>query len=211
MRTRILIADDHAMIRKGVMSLLAEHFSQSEFGFAGDAAQLREALATGHWHVVVLDLSMPGLAGLEMVRALKESNPRMRVLVYTMHPEDQLGVRAIRAGADGFLSKDQPADQLIDAVRRILAGRRYVSDNLLDKLAVALSHPEGGRPHELLSNREFEILLGIGAGKTVSRIAEELHLSIKTVSTYRIRVLEKLSLNSNTDLVRYALHHHLLR
>jgi DNA-binding NarL/FixJ family response regulator len=178
-----------------------------EFAAADTAALVRQRLSESHWHMVVLDLSMPGGSGLDMVRMIKEASPGTRILVYTMHAEDQFGVRAVRAGADGFLSKDQPADRLIEAVRKILTGHRFVSDELLDKLAVNLARPERRLPHESLSDREYQVLRSLGGGRSISEIAADLQLSVKTVSTYRTRVLEKLDLRSTADIIRYALEH----
>jgi two-component system, NarL family, invasion response regulator UvrY len=161
-------------------------------------------ISSGLWDVVLLDLSMPGRGGLESVRELKDLSPSTSILIYTAHPEDQLGVRALRAGADGFITKDRPPEELVKAVRRVLEGKRYISDTLAERMAEALAQPVPDEPHELLSDREYQILRMMGSGKSASEIAVQLNLSVKTVSTYRTRVLQKLNLQTTAELIRYA-------
>ena len=205
--TRLLLVDDHAVLVRGLRELMSDHFPGMEFGHADSAAALISELERGFWHLVILDLSLPGSAGLELLRQVKEASPRTRVLVYTAHPESQFGVRAIRGGADGFLTKDRPVDEFLTAVKRVLEGRRYVSDTLLEKLADTLSQPETHGTHESLSDREMHVLRSLAAGKSPSEIAADLGISIKTVSTYRGRILEKLQLETTADIIRYALEH----
>ncbi len=156
---------------------------------------------------MLLDLSMPGRGGLECVNEIKSLCPSASVLIYTVHPEDELGVRALRAGADGYLTKDRPPDEVVNAVRRVLDGKRYISESMADRMAEHLRRRGEGEPHEELSDREYQILARLGHGKPVSEIAEELHLSVKTVSTYRTRVLQKLNLETTGELIRYAVEH----
>lgn len=204
MTRRILIADDHFAVRQGLEGWLRDQFPLFEFGFASTQPEVFEQLAgPKHWDLILLDISMPG-RGLESLREMKDASPSTGILIYTIHPEEQLGVRALRAGADGYVSKDRPPEELAKAVRKILEGKRYISDALAEKMAELLSRPEQEQGHELLSDREFQILRMLGKGMAPGDIAAELHLSIKTVSTYRTRVLQKLNLETTGELIRYA-------
>ena len=209
MARRILIADDHFAVREGVQALLRDTWPNHEYAGVPNQPALMAALAASHWDLVLLDLTMPGRSGLEAVREIKDLSPSTSVLVYTMHPEDQLGVRALRSGADGFLNKERAPEELVTAVRRILDGKRYISETLADRMAQFLAHPETGTAVDLLSDREYQILKLLGAGQSPTDIAEQLHLSVKTVSTYRTRVLEKLNLHTTADLIRYAIEHNI--
>lgn len=201
---RILLIDDHAALRRGVQEILADGFPGGEFGHAEDTSTALERLRNSHWDVAILDLNLPGRGGLDLIRGLKDEQPGLAVLVYSVHGEDQFGLRAIRAGADGYLTKDQPPEELKKAVATVLSGNRYVSGDLA---AALLSDVKGhGRPrHHLLSDREMQVLQMLTAGKSPSQIGEELALSSKTISTYRSRILQKLELRTNADLVRYAI------
>lgn len=205
--TRLLLVDDHAVLVRGLRELMSDHFPDVEFGHAGSASELMSELRQGFWNLVILDLNLPGSAGLELLRQIKEASPKTRVLIYTAHPESQFGVRAIRGGADGFITKDRPVDEFLVAVGKVLEGRRYVSDSLLGKLAETLAQPETHGSHESLSDREMHVLRGLAAGKSPTELAAELRISIKTVSTYRSRILEKLQLETTADIIRYALEH----
>ena len=205
MKTWLLLADDHSMVRNGLKATLAEHLPQAEFGFAESASSVLAQLEVRHWNLVVLDMDIPGNKAFDTLQDIKKQSSGTRVLVYTMHPEDQFGVRAIRSGADGFLSKDQPVEELLTAVNKLLSGRRYVSDNLLEALANTLSQPEDRKPLDLLSDREYHVLRCITRGDSMGRIAHDMNLSTKTVSTYRSRLLEKLGLQTTADLIRYGL------
>lgn len=205
--TRLLLVDDHAVLVRGLRELMSDHFPGVEFGNADSAATLMTELGRAFWNLVILDLNLPGAAGLELLREIKAASPRTRVLVYTAHSESQFGVRAIRAGADGFVTKDRPIDEFLVAVARVLEGRRYVSDTLLERLAESLSRPQTRSSHESLSDREIHVLRGLAAGRSPSEIAADLGISIKTVSTYRSRILEKLQLETTADIIRYALEH----
>lgn len=202
---RILIADDHAVFRRGLRETLAEAFSRVHFGEARTAQETLEFVRRHDWDVVILDISMPGKSGLDILDDLKRLRPRLPVLLLTMHPEQQFARRALKAGAAGYLTKDSVPDELKEAIKRIVAGGRYVSVTLAEKLAVDLRRGADLPLHELLSDREFQVLRMIASGKSVKEMAEELSLSVKTVSTYRSRILEKTGMKTNADLIRYAL------
>jgi two-component system, NarL family, invasion response regulator UvrY len=207
---RILIADDHAILRGGLKELLVSELSCATYGEAGDAPQVLAQIRSEAWDLVLLDISMPGRSGLDLLRELKQLQPELPVLVLSMHPEDQYGIRALRGGASGYVQKESAPEDLIKAIRKVLAGGRYISANLAERLALDLSLNAGKPPHERLSDREFEVLRMIALGKQMSQVAEELHLSATTISTYRARTLKKLGLETNTQLVRYALHNRLV-
>ena len=201
---RIFIADDHPIVRQGLRRIVEADPGLVISGEAGDAAALLSALETAATDLVLLDVSMPGGPFLDNLRALRERHPTIRVLVLSVHPEDQWAVRALRAGASGYLTKDHSPDQLIEAIRRVYRGGKYVSPTLAEQLATQLDGGGQRAPHELLSDREFEVMRRLGSGLTVTQIASELALSAKTVSTYRTRILEKMAFATNADLVRYA-------
>jgi two-component system invasion response regulator UvrY len=207
---KILIADDHAILRAGLKEILLRDLKEVICGEAGTADEVLARIRRQRWDLVILDVTMPGRSGLDMLADLKSLRPELRVLILSMHPEDQYGKRALKAGAFGYMKKERAPDELILAIRKIVGGGRYVSAALAEKLAEDLSGDTQGQPHDTLSPREFEILCMIGLGKTVSRIAEELHLSITTVSTHRARILEKLKMTTTADLIRYALRNNLV-
>ncbi len=201
---RILLVDDHALVRGGLRRLLVEHHPGAIFGEAESAAGgLATALGSA-WDLVILDLSLPGRGGLDVLKDLREARPKLPVIVMTMHAEEQYALRAFRAGAAGYLTKGAAEEDVLAAVERVIAGGKYVTPTLAEALAGALGG--GARTaHEELSDREFQVLRMIAAGRSVKQIALELHLSEKTVSTYRTRVLEKLQLDSTAELIRYAI------
>jgi len=207
---RILIADDHAVVRQGLKQILAEAFKRASFGEAADSQQALERVWKEHWDIVILDLTMPGRSGLEVLKEIKRAHPNLPVLMLSMHPEDQFAVRLLKAGAAGYMTKESAPEALVGAVRKAIAGGRYVSPALAEKLASFLVNDAQVAPHENLSDREFLILRLIAAGKSVSIIARELSLSVKTVSTYRVRLLEKMGLSNNAELVHYAFQNHLV-
>jgi DNA-binding NarL/FixJ family response regulator len=207
---RLLIADDHAVVRRGLKEILT---AESDMVLVGEARSGPELLALARKErvdVVVLDITMPGRSGLEVLKELRQELPRVRILVLSMHPEDQYAVRALRAGAAGYLTKESAPDELVKAIRRIVAGGRYVSASLAEHLALGLSDEAERSPHERLSDREYQVLCLLASGKSVSDVAEELALSVKTVSTYRARILEKMNLKNNAELTRYAIENHLV-
>jgi two-component system invasion response regulator UvrY len=210
---RLLIADDHAVVREGVKRILSDTAEISERLIIGEASNGQEVLtkaAAEPWDVVLLDISMPGRNGLEVLRQLQSINPTLPVLVFSMHAENQYAVRAFKAGAAGYLTKDSLPEELVTAVRRILQGRRYVSAALAEHLVVELAHGLETPPHARLSDRELQVLCLLAAGKTVSAIAAELSLSVKTVSTHRSRILEKMRMKTNAELIHYAIRHQLI-
>ncbi len=206
----ILLVDDHAAIRRGISEILTADIDGLEFGFAGSESEAMDALGRKTWDLVTVDLNLPGRGGLDLIRDIKALDRAPKILVYTMHREDQLGIRALRAGADGYLTKDAHPDEIVVAVRALLQGRRYIGAALADQLATAVIEPESSSPHEGLSEREYQVLVRLASGHSLTQIGDELSLSVKTVSTYRSRVLEKLHLTRNSDLVRYALKHKLI-
>jgi DNA-binding NarL/FixJ family response regulator len=208
---RLAIADDHPIVREGLRRIASEGAEISVVGDASTAAELFRLLASAPVDVVLLDVSMPGSTLVETLKQLKEKHPSIKVLVLSVHPEDQWAVRALRAGAQGYLTKDHSPEQLVQAIRRVARGGKYVSNTLAEKLAGLVDDGRTQAPHERLSDREFEVLRALGSGMEVKDVAAQLNLSSKTVSTYRARMLEKMGLTSKADLVRYVVSHDLLR
>jgi DNA-binding NarL/FixJ family response regulator len=207
---RVLIADDHPIVRGGLRELLVRHLEDAVCGEAENAQQVLAQVQRHPWEVLILDITMRGRSGLDILSDLKLAQPTLPILVLSAHPEDQYAKRVLKAGAQGYLQKESAPEELIQAVRKLLAGSRYVSPTLAEQLARDL-HESTDRPiHETLSAREFEILVMIGSGKTVSQIAEELHLSATTVSTCRARILEKMKMATTAELMRYAIRNHLV-
>lgn len=206
---RVLLADDHAILRGGLKEILVRHLESVECGEAENAEQVLAQVRNDPWDLLILDITMPGRSGLDILADLKLLRPDLPVLVLSMLPEDQFGKRALKAGAWGYLKKESAPVELIQAVRKILAGGRYVSPALAEKFARDLQGNAERPLHEALSPREFEILLMIAYGKSVGQIAEELHLSGTTVSTYRARILEKMKMTTTAELIRYAVRNHL--
>ncbi len=207
---RILIADDHAIVRRGLKEILLRELEDTVCGEAEDAQQVLAQVQSHDWDLVLLDITMPGRSGLDVLKDLKMLRPKLPVLVLSMHPEDQYGKRLLKAGASGYVNKRSAPEELVKAIRKLLAGGTYVSPALAERLAIDL-HDDAVRPvHETLSDREFEVLRMIASGKTVSQIAEKLHLSVATVSTYRARILEKMNMTTTAELMHYALSNHLV-
>jgi len=207
---RILIADDHAILRRGLKEILVRELEGAVCGEAEDAQQVLAQVHSHDWDLLLLDISMPGRSGLDVLRDLKTVRPKLPILVLSMHPEDQYGKRILKAGASGYLNKKSAPEELVKAIRKLLAGGRYVSPALAEMLASDL-YDDAVRPvHETLSHREFEVLRMMASGKTVSQIADELHLSVPTVSTYRARILEKMNMTTTAELMHYALSNHLV-
>lgn len=202
---RVLIADDHAVFRRGLKETLAEGFPRVIFGEASTAQETLDHLRRQNWDIVILDISMPGKSGLDILDDVKRLRPRLPILLLSMHPEHQYARRALKAGAAGYLTKDGVPEELKEAVKKIVAGGRYVSATMAERLAMDLREGADLPLHELLSDREFQVLRRIASGKTVKEIADELSLSVKTVSTYRARILEKTGMKTNAELIRYAL------
>ena len=206
----ILIADDHVVVRRGLREILASEFSDAEFIEAGSGDEVLRAVGQSHCSLLVLDVNMPGRTGVDVLREIKHMSPRTPVLMLSVQPEDQYAVCCLRAGASGYLNKDGPEEELIRAVRKIMSGGRYISAQLTERLACELQQPSTTEPHELLSDRELEVIRMIAAGKSLTEIAEALHVSVKTISTYRSRSLLKMQLRSKAELIRYVLEHKLI-
>lgn len=202
---KVLIVDDHAIVRRGMISLLQEHFTGLEAGEAADARQGLSAALGEPWDVVVVDISMPGRSGLELVQDIRREKPALPILVVSSQSEEDYALRALKSGAAGFVSKQSAPDVLVAAVERVLAGRRFISPALAERLAGAVSGDSPVTSHESLSNRELQVLQLIASGQTIKEISADLALSEKTVATYRSRISEKMGLSSNVELTRYAM------
>ncbi len=207
---KILLIDDHALVRQGLRLILADHFPRAGFGEARNAQEAMQSVWKEKWDVALLDITMPGRGGMEVLREIKRSCPKLPVLVLSMHPEDQFAVRMLKAGAAGYLTKGSPVEELIGAIKKVLAGGRYVSPQLAEQMASYLDVDLKLAPHELLSNREYLILRLIASGKSVGQVAKELSLSVSTVSTYRGRILKKMGLGNNAELTHYAMKNRLV-
>lgn len=207
---RILIADDHTVVRRGLKQILLDEFPGAKIEEVPDAEGLIKKVMQGKWDIVVSDLSMPGRSGLDALQQIKISHPGLPVLILSIHPEEQYALRALKAGAAGYLSKDTAPDELVKAVQKVLLGKKYISQSIAEKLANTLSAKAGKFLHENLSNREFDVMKLLANGKSVSDIADILSLSVTTVSTYRARVMTKMNLKSNSDLTKYAIENKLI-
>lgn len=210
MTTRVLIADDHAIVREGLRRILASDSTIVVAGEARDGHEVLAAVREGGFEVLLLDLSMPGRSGVDLIKQVKGEQPDVRILVLSMHDEAQYAERTIRAGASGYLTKDTAAKQLVAAIHRIAAGGMFITPETAEALAVRLQSPLEELPHKRLSDREYEVLVMLAGGESVTAIAERLHLSVKTVSTHKTHVLEKMQMTSLADLVRYAIEHNLV-
>ena len=207
---RILVADDHAIVRQGLKQIVAD---ESDMEVVGEAQTAQEALDLAQqreWDVIVLNISMPGRGGFEALKALKQTHSKRPVLVLSMYPEDQFAVRAFRAGAAGYMTKESAPEELVQAIRKVVRGGKYVSPSLAEKLAAELGDDTERPPHEALSEREYHVLCLLASGKTVTQIAAEMSLSAKTISTYRARLLEKMRMKTNAQVTRYAIEHRLV-
>lgn len=202
---RILIADDHPIVRAGLKQILSDASDIEVTAEASDGHELLKLIRKGGSDVVLLDIAMPGLTGLDALKQIKAENPQLPILVLSMHPEQEYGIRVLKAGAAGYLMKSAAPDQLVGAIRKVSRGGRYVSAALAEKMAFGLQAGASGLPHETPSDREFQVLCMIASGKTVKEIGEELALSEKTISTYRARILEKMDMKSNSELTHYAI------
>lgn len=204
-RLRILIADDHALIRQGLRQVLLDYFKDSQIAEAGNAKEALDFIVRQDWDAILLDITMPGQNGLDVLKQAKQILPKTPVLVLSMHPEDQYAMRALKAGASGYLTKNTASELVIGALDKVLKGGTYISAALAEELAQRITDPVAKSSHETLSDREYQIMSALAAGKTVKEVSFELGLSVKTVSTYRTRLLRKLKLSTTAELIRYAL------
>jgi DNA-binding NarL/FixJ family response regulator len=208
--TKIIVADDHAIVRAGIIQILTDEPGFQVTDEAGDGQQLLKKVRSINPDVVLLDMTMPGMDGLDVLKQLKIERPKLPVLILSMHPEAQYALRAMKAGASGYITKSSAPDELILAIKKVVNGGRYISPAFAEKLAFQLDTDFKELPHEALSDREYQVILLIASGKTVSEIADELTLSVKTISTYRSRILEKMKMKNNAELTRYVIEHQLL-
>jgi DNA-binding NarL/FixJ family response regulator len=208
--TRILLVDDHPVVRQGIRQILAGAFTPAVVGEAATAEEGMSELRNTDWDVLVLDLTLPGTSGLDMLKDLRRVRPTLPVLVLSMHAPDQFARRAMNAGASGYLTKDSAPTELIKAVGEVIAGRRYLNPAVIEELVMNLQPGRSQRPHEALSDREYQVLRMIASGLTVSQVALRLSLSVKTVSTYRARVLEKMNMKTTAELMHYGIQHNLV-
>ena len=207
---KVLIADDHAIVRKGLKQIIHEEYPQALIEEASNAEELIHKTMLDSWDVIITDLSMPGRSGLDALRQIRESFPKLPVLVLSMHPEDQYAIRVLKAGASGYINKDSAQEELIVAMNKVLNGKKYISSRVAEQMAEAIDDNSNKAPHETLSDREFDVLKMLASGKAVSEIADMLSLSSTTISTYRARILEKMKMKSNADITRYALENQLI-
>jgi len=203
-RLRILIVDDHPIVRQGLRQTLADAADIREIGEAAHGPQAIDLVRQSSWDAVVLDIGLPGRGGIEILKDIKRERPRLPVLILSMHPEDQYAIRALRAGAAGYITKETAPEKLLEAIRKVTTGGRFISAELAERLAAELTVDVPGPPHASLSDREFEVLRLIGSGLSVGDIADRLSLSAKTVSTYRARVLDKMRMKNNAELMQYV-------
>jgi len=207
---RVLLADDHAIVRAGVKELLADTGDILVVGEASDGVETLSQVRAKDFDVAVLDMSMPGRSGIDLIKQIKQEKPGLPILVLSMHSEEQYAVRALKAGASGYLTKESAAEQLVAAIRRIAAGGAFVTPETALRLALGVNAPGGAAPHSLLSDREFQVFRLIASGSSISDIAKRLNLSVKTISTHKTRAMQKMGLANQSELIRYAIEHKLL-
>ena len=208
---RILVVDDHPIIRKGLKQIIEETYDLIVEEEASNGYEVLEKIQKKNFDVIILDLAIPGINGLDVLKQLKKIKPELPVLILSMYPEEQYAVRVLKAGASGYLTKESAPEELVKAIRKVKNGGKYISSSLAEKLAFNISVDSNKMVHELLSDREFQVMCMIASGKTVSEIADELSLSVKTVSTYRYRILDKMNLNNNAELTHYAFENNLIK
>lgn len=207
---KVLIADDHAVVRQGLKQILAETMDLVVGGEATNTQEVLDKIRDSEFDVIVLDITMPGRGGLDILREIKHERPKLPILILSMHSEDQFAVRALKAGASGYMSKESAPELLVKAIRKVHAGGKYISPALAEKLAFDLESDSERPPHEKLSDREFQVMCMIASGKTVKEIADKLSLSVKTISTYRARILEKMKMKTNAEVTHYAIRNELV-
>ena len=207
---KVIIADDHPVVRRGLKQILADELDITVVGEANNTQELLKLLCDQHCDVVVLDITMPGRDGLEALKELRRERPKLPVLILSIHPEDQFGLRVLRAGAAGYMTKETAPDELVKAIRKVFAGGKYLSPTLAEKIAFDLDHDTTKAPHEILSDREYTVMCLLASGKTVGEVSRELSLSVKTVSTHRSHILEKMKMKTNAELTHYAIKNRLV-
>jgi two-component system invasion response regulator UvrY len=207
---KILIADDHTMFREGLKHILAEYPDLVAADEANNGQEVLDKIWKNDYDMVLLDITMPGMTGLEALKQLKNDKPKLPVLILSMHPEEQYAIRVLRAGASGYLTKESAPDELITAIRKISQGKKYITPSLAERLASEFEADSERPLHDILSDREYQVLSMIAGGKTLTHIAKELSLSIKTVSTYRTRIMEKMKMKTNAEVMHYVIKHQLL-
>ncbi len=206
----ILIADDHIVVRKGLKQILLEQFPTAHIEDVPDAEEMIKKIMNAKWDVVVSDLSMPGRSGLDALQQIKHINPDLPVLILSIHPEEHYALRVLKAGASGYLNKGSASEELVKAVQTVLLGKKYISASVAEKLATNFYSDSAKQAHELLSDREFDVMKQLAIGKSVSEIADILSLSVTTISTYRARIMTKMNLKTNSDLTKYAIESNLI-
>lgn len=207
---KIIIADDHAIVREGLKQILSDSLHITSIDDVSDGIELLNKIQKNDYDIIILDISMPGKSGIETLRDIKSIKPNIPVLMLSIHPEEQYAIRVLKAGASGFISKDSAPDELIAAVEKIIGGHKYITPTLAEKLASEISPAKDKPAHEYLSNREFEVFKMIAAGNTITEIANSFNLSVKTISTYRARIYEKMNLSSRAELTQYAIQNKLI-
>jgi two-component system, NarL family, invasion response regulator UvrY len=207
---RFLIADDHAVVRKGLKQILQDAFPSALIEEVADAEELLKSIDKEEWDVVISDISMPGRSGLDVLQQIRQAQPKLPILILSIHHEDQYAIRVLRAGASGYLNKDSAPDDLVNAVNQVLLGKKYITSSIAEKLVSAVDQDSKKFTYEYLSDREFEVLKMLSAGKSVSDISDQISLSVSTISTYRARIMTKLNLRTNADLTLYSFEHKLI-
>ena len=207
---KILIADDHAIVRKGLIQILKEEFPFAEITEISNSNEILKEVRKDNWDIILLDISMPGQNGIEILKQIRFEEIKTPILMLSMHPEEQYAVRVLKAGASGFLNKQSATDELLNAVHKVLSGRKYITTSVAEQLAESLNEKNPTHIYELLSDREMQVLVLIASGKTVSEIATQIALSVNTISTYRVRILEKLNIKNNAELTRFAIDNNLV-
>jgi two-component system, NarL family, invasion response regulator UvrY len=207
---RFLIADDHTVVRKGLKQMLLEAFPSAHIEEVSDAEDLFKKVMKESWDIVISDISMPGRSGLEVLQQIRQDHPKLPVLILSVYPEEQYAIRVLKAGASGYLTKDSAPEELVKAINQLLLGKKYITPSIAEKMAANLDRDTARLPHETLSDREFEVMKQLAAGRSVSEIADKISLSATTVSTYRGRIMTKMNLKTNADLTLYAIEHKLL-
>jgi two-component system invasion response regulator UvrY len=207
---RVLIADDHTVVRKGLKQIILDSFPTSFIEEVADAEDMLKKIMTKEWDVVISDISMPGRSGLDVLQQIRQTHPKLPILILSVHPEEQYAIRVLKAGASGYLNKDLAPEDLVKAINRVLTGKKYITPSIAEKLANTLDQDPEKFTHEFLSDREFEVLKMLASGKSVSDIAAQISLSATTVSTYRARIMAKMDLKTNADLTLYCIEHKLI-